>query len=140
MTPMKIHVNRIPFEGMREDVEYNPAEMDIARFDVKPEAVSLSSFVTKAGSDEVVVDADVQGKLTLSCARCLEPFPAPLRAHAVLSYHVKPTDVLDITDDIRQEIMLAYPMVPVCRPDCKGLCKICGQNLNNASCPHQLTT
>ena len=48
----------------------------------------------------------------------------------------KERDVVDITDDVRQEIMLAYPMIPVCRPDCKGLCSVCGQNLNAGPCQH----
>ena len=136
---MKIQVNRIPFEGLHEDVAYNPAELDITRFDVQPERVALSAMVTKA-ADEVIVDATIRGELTLTCARCLEPFPAPLQAHTVLDYHVQPTDIVDITEDIRQEILLAYPMIPVCDPECRGLCKICGQNLNAASCAHQLAT
>ncbi|MBI2174769.1 MAG: DUF177 domain-containing protein [Candidatus Omnitrophica bacterium] len=61
-----------------------------------------------------------------------------LDVKAMSSYHVAPTDVVDITDDVRQEIILAYPMIPVCREDCKGLCISCGQNLNVAACSHQM--
>ena len=136
---MKIQVNRIPPEGLHEDVAYDPAELDIARFDIQPERVALSAVIMKAATD-VIVDATIRGELTLTCGRCLEPFHEPLQTRALLNYEVQPTDVLDITEDIRQEVLLAYPMVPVCQPECRGLCKICGQNLNTASCAHQLAT
>lgn len=136
---MKIHVNRVPFEGVHEETAYDPKALDIERFDVHPgDLVRMSSFISKA-ADELIVQATIQCQLGLSCARCLQTFEAPLQTSATLSYEVQPTDVVDITDDVRQEIMLAYPMIPLCREDCKGLCAICGQNLNVASCPHQET-
>ena len=45
-------------------------------------------------------------------------------------------EMVDITDDVRQEIILAYPMIPICAPGCKGLCPACGWNLNQGSCVH----
>jgi len=133
---MKIHVNRIPFEGLHEEVNYDPKVLDVDRFDVHLEApVSVSSFITKA-DQEIVVQADIRGVLRLSCARCLGSFERPLVTAASLSYQAGPTDVVDITEDIRQEIILAYPMIPICQQDCKGLCAVCGENLNAASCQH----
>ncbi|MBU1147145.1 MAG: DUF177 domain-containing protein, partial [Candidatus Omnitrophica bacterium] len=51
-----------------------------------------------------------------------------------VNYEVNPGDILEIDDDIRQEIILDSPMKVVCRPDCKGLCPNCGQNLNVGKC------
>ena len=134
---MKIHVNRIPFEGLHEDMTYDPSALDLERNDLKlQEPIALSAFITKA-EDALVVQADIACRLHLSCARCLEAFEAPLQTSATLSYHVHPTDVVDITEDIRQELILAYPMIPLCRRTCKGLCPACGQNLNLQTCPHQ---
>lgn len=45
-----------------------------------------------------------------------------------------PDLVLDITEAVRQHLLLAVPMVPVCRPDCRGLCPRCGKNLNEKDC------
>ena len=134
---MKIHVNRIPAEGYQEDAAYEPSLLDLDRHDVHFEQpIEVSSLITKA-AEEVVVRARIRGTARLCCARCLEPFHSPLETEAMLSYHAAPADVLDITDDIRQEIILAYPMIPVCRAQCKGLCPACGQNLNVAGCSHQ---
>lgn len=45
-----------------------------------------------------------------------------------------PDLVLDVTEAVRQHLLLAVPMVPVCRPDCRGLCPRCGRNLNEQDC------
>ncbi|GAI19598.1 unnamed protein product, partial [marine sediment metagenome] len=42
--------------------------------------------------------------------------------------------VLDLAEAIRQYMMLAIPMKPLCREDCAGLCSRCGHNLNQGPC------
>ena len=134
---MKIYVNRIPDAGLREDTSYAPASLDAEREDLRLDApVVVSSFIVKT-EGELVVQATIHAQAQMTCARCLESFEAPLQASATLSYPVEPTDVIDITEDIRQELMLAYPMIPVCRPECRGLCTVCGENLNLGTCDHQ---
>jgi uncharacterized protein len=41
---------------------------------------------------------------------------------------------LDITDDIRDTLLLALPMKMLCTEDCRGLCAGCGANLNEEPC------
>lgn len=136
---MKIYVSRVPEQGLTEHATYNPAELDMERFDIRlPESFEVDATITLA-EPELIVQADIHCPLTMTCARCLEEFKTEIAPDAIFSYKVAPTDVVDITDDVRQEIMLAYPMIPVCRPDCKGLCRYCGQNLNVATCSHQAT-
>ncbi|MCE9615358.1 MAG: DUF177 domain-containing protein [Lentisphaerae bacterium] len=43
-------------------------------------------------------------------------------------------DCVDLTGDIREAMILAFPGYPVCSPECKGLCATCGVNLNEAAC------
>jgi uncharacterized protein len=134
---MKIHVNRVPEEGLKEHATYDPAALDMDREDIHAqEPLEVDAFATKA-DEELVVDVDIKAPLRMNCARCLEEFTSVLSADALFTYTVEPTDVVDITDDVRQEIMLAYPMVPVCGPGCKGLCPVCGQNRNRVDCGHQ---
>jgi len=42
--------------------------------------------------------------------------------------------VADLTDMVRQELLLALPMKPLCSEECKGLCPRCGVNLNIETC------
>ena len=41
---------------------------------------------------------------------------------------------LDLTEVLRQYVITQRPMKPLCRPDCRGLCQICGGNLNERQC------
>jgi uncharacterized protein len=43
-------------------------------------------------------------------------------------------ETIDILPLVRDTILLAVPIAPVCRADCKGLCPICGTNLNTNQC------
>ena len=133
---MKIHVNRIPAEGLREHASYDPTTLDMDCFDIRLiEPFEVEAFITKV-DQELIVEVDVRAPLHLTCARCLEEFTSLIVAGAVFSYKVQPSDIVDIAEDVRQEIILAYPMIPICRVDCKGLCKACGQNLNVSLCSH----
>lgn len=139
MTAMKIHVNRVPEEGLHERAIYDPRAMDMDRLDIRLQrSFEVDALITKA-DQELVVNADIRCPVHMTCARCLDEFDQSLATRAFFSYHVHPTDVVDITDDVRQEIILAYPIIPVCRPDCKGLCPSCGQNLNRATCSHSVS-
>ena len=133
---MKIHVNRVPDEGLTEHASYDPQPLDMERSDIRlDQPFEVDALITKT-DDELVVRTKIRCPLRCSCARCLEEFRSMVATDGIFSYTVRPTDVVDITEDVRQEIILAYPMIPVCRPDCKGLCSACGQNLNIAACPH----
>ena len=134
---MKIYVNRVPEEGLSDRALYDPAPLDMAREDIRlPEPFEVETFVTKV-DEELVVKAAIRCPLHMICARCLEEFIWTVETDALFSYTVQPSDVVDITDDVRQEIILAYPMIPICRPTCQGLCPVCGRNRNGAPCGHR---
>jgi uncharacterized protein len=41
---------------------------------------------------------------------------------------------IDLDPVVREQLILALPPYPVCREDCKGLCAVCGTNLNEKEC------
>jgi DUF177 domain-containing protein len=95
----------------------------------------------------------VQGKLRAvtpaECVRCLADFVQPLEIDFTELYafssnsvtesglYVPENGLLDLAPLIRDEMYLAIPISPVCKPDCKGLCPICGENLNETTCHHE---
>ena len=134
---MKIHVSRIPEHGVQEHASYDPSLLDMEREDIHlKQPFEVDAFITKADK-ELMVKVDIRCPVMLTCGRCLEEFQVMIAPDALFSYAVQPTDVVDITEDVRQEIILAYPMIPVCCPDCKGLCQTCGANLNREPCGHE---
>ena len=66
------------------------------------------------------------------CARCLKPYKHPLKlenwaCHLPLEGEemvVVTNDCVDLTPYIREDIVLAFPQHPLCRPDCSGLAGI----------------
>jgi len=44
---------------------------------------------------------------------------------------------IDLSPIIREYMLLETPIKPLCKPDCLGLCIICGENLNAIACEHE---
>jgi len=131
---MKIKINDIPKDGLELTESQDAGALDLARDDLRfVSPVDISAFISR-DKDEVYARITAKGKLEITCARCLSPYRIDLKKDFDLSYDVKGKRILDLADDIRQEIILDYPMKIVCKPDCKGLCPNCGQNLNIAKC------
>ena len=105
--------------------------------------------------NDIRVRADYTGDFELLCARCVEPVPQHLSGNFDLIF--RPTGVDDapgehaitpdeteigyyqesgllLEDVVREQVLLSLPTRTLCKPDCKGLCPRCGQNLNNATC------
>lgn len=132
---MKIEIPKIPFEGIRLQEEINPArlelESDIARCAGPLVVVADVAKITNV----VTVHLTLHGRLHLLCSRCLEEFETPIEKKLQLNYPVDKGElVLDLNPDIRQELMLEYPLQAFCSPQCQGLCPRCGKNLNQGKC------
>jgi len=85
---------------------------------------------------ELLVDGTLSAALALRCRRCDCTFAGALEG--VVYHYDQELDPLpesvDLTDDIREAMLLAFPSYPVCRESCKGLCAQCGANLNEGAC------
>jgi len=83
------------------------------------------------------------------CVQCLADFEQSLEIDFTELYaftsnsltesglYVPENGLLDLAPLIWDEMFLAIPISPVCKPDCKGLCPICGENLNETICHHK---
>lgn len=134
---MKIKINDIPKEGLELEELQDVASLDLARNDLKfVSPIAIRAFLTR-DKDEVYAHVAVGGKLEAICARCLLSYGLDFKKEFDFDYDVKGKTTLDLTEDIRQEIILEYPLKLLCKPDCKGLCQICGKNLNEGECGHK---
>ena len=91
---------------------------------------------------------DFTATQVVECGRCLETFN--LRLHTefeeIFTFHNRPLSedeqvipedgFIDFEPLIRDYLLLEMPINPVCQPDCRGLCNVCGQNLNEEECVH----
>jgi uncharacterized protein len=104
-------------------------------------------------AEGVLVTATVTGPLAGECARCLEPFTAPLkvrfqelfvRADEVAvdeedgadNYGLEGSGLLDLEPALRDAIVLELPLSPRCEDGCQGLCAECGVRLSDAEPGH----
>ena len=87
-----------------------------------------------AGAD-LIVTGSASVPLATVCARCLDDIRVPISVKNLCFHFEKVRDLeVDLTEDVREELLLAVPSCFYCSPDCKGICPMCGANLNHASC------
>jgi uncharacterized protein len=73
------------------------------------------------------------------CCRCLKQCSSKIDKHFNMEYPLdKSEQFVDITEDIRSEIILDYPVKFLCKVDCQGLCPKCGKDLNEGKCNCQM--
>jgi uncharacterized protein len=90
----------------------------------------------------------MEASISLDCVRCLMPyqqtlqlalddlfaFPPGRESDPLLS--IPESGILDLNPIVREYFLLDIPIQPLCRKDCKGLCPVCGGNLNESDCNH----
>ena len=93
-------------------------------------------FFLQVISMELIVNGKVTTEIELVCSRCGEFFSTSIQLSSFLrAYELTPTtDVVDITEGIREEILLEIPGFPLCATTCKGRCPHCGVNRNQERC------
>lgn len=158
---MIVNVAPLLKEPIGEQVEYHVAESPI---DPKGEnsglleagAVSIDAEIVGTHTNPgVYFEGAADASLQATCSRCLIPIETPVHADFAEQFYARfgvesgqplgeaPTDAktigsdfrVDLTPLLREELFLAAPFAPLCRPDCKGLCEECGDDLNQR--PHR---
>jgi uncharacterized protein len=94
------------------------------------------------------VQGEFRGEKTEECVRCLTQFWQPLQTyfdelfafdHRSMSESgllIPEEGIIDLAPLVREYLLIEVPIKPICRPDCKGLCPVCGENLNEVGCEH----
>lgn len=122
------------------DYSFVPDDTDIIWGPVKVESKieNRAGIVTFSGKTDFIISAD--------CDRCAEKFNREMTVdfeHILVSevqneendeYILVEGMKLDVDSLLREDILLSLPTQLLCSPDCKGLCHICGANLNKKQC------
>jgi uncharacterized protein len=130
-------VVRAPLEDLATPVAEVPPDRPVT-VDVEVESVVEGLLVTGTVSATAVV----------RCVRCLraldQEVEVEVRELFALEggddedegYAVLPDDRLPLDTMARDALVLAFPAFPLCRPDCAGLCPVCGADRNTHDCGH----
>lgn len=126
----------------------SPKEIGLEENEEFSHIIHITHHINKVGH-EVFIKADVETALSLQCDVCLDSFLSDVKitVDVILTsdsdlsereddVYLVPdvTSEVDITDSIRQSLLIEIPFQKKCRPDCKGLCSTCGANLNAGEC------
>ncbi len=110
----------------------------------------VSLTITNKGEKVLLIEGETALTVMIPCDRCLEDVPTPLQLKFEKEVDMKQTsqeriDALDESDyidgynlDVDRlvygELLVNWPAKVLCREDCKGICNVCGQNLNHGVC------
>lgn len=110
--------------------------------------------ITNRENRQLFIQGEVDFTVSIPCSRCLEDVPTDvhfridkelrLENSVIKDDEMEDTDYLiglnlDIDKLVYGEILVNWPMKVLCKEDCKGICKVCGMNLNKGNCDCQRT-
>ncbi|MCX6909329.1 MAG: DUF177 domain-containing protein, partial [Verrucomicrobia bacterium] len=84
----------------------------------------------------LVVTGRVWTRVGVTCVRCLKDAQRAVEVRDFVVHReiAQTEDFADLTENLREDILLALPQNPLCSKDCRGLCPVCGQDLNERTC------
>ncbi len=158
-----LHLNEIPNEGLSLSCDVHADDLALGPEDVRiPGGLAMSVNAVKAGTT-VHVTGTLSGTARRQCVRCLKEYDDALWLPIVGEYqqdadlkskpvgresperpgedegtddegYVYTGEEIELADMLREHVILAEPMQPLCHEDCRGLCPVCGQDLNVRRC------
>lgn len=155
---MFFNLRELELRKIRFDEDFPAGEID---FDanlvrqVGPLQVTGIAELLNNTLGEIRVRGHVSAEMEVSCDRCLEPTGFPVDSDFDLFYRPTPEEEIphdlaidegeaeigfyegpgiELSDVVREFVLLSLPMQQICSEDCLGICPKCGQNRNTASC------
>jgi uncharacterized protein len=160
---MRFKINEIGDGGLPVNVSVTTEWLASACPDIDgrtaADGLTFRGQITPAG-DDYLLRGELVGDLQMQCARCLEPALVHVDVPMTVTFvpagteDVEPEsddegdlDVvtfkggeIDLSDELRDGLMLAIPFNPLCDEACRGLCPLCGGNRNIVPCTHAAAT
>jgi uncharacterized metal-binding protein YceD (DUF177 family) len=135
----------------------------VEEFEVPPTTVEEDDFQARIGAlriratncgASIRIEGRFSSRVPLECSRCLTTFEEtiaqpidesiPIRFGGPQAEELEAADEydvsilresrLDVVELVRQEILTALPMIPLCSPECPGLCPTCGEPKGSCAC------
>lgn len=140
----------LSFSGHADDDSYSLGSHEFSL----PSGIDFDLVLTNAG-DGILVTGMLRAHVAGVCDRCLDPAEMDISAEVAEYYLfeelgqleqdedddldyalVAPDNTIDLSDALLLALLMETPFVVLCSEDCKGLCPMCGENLNEVDCGH----
>lgn len=126
------------------------------RADLGDAAADVELYASEGAHADIFARGALSGRLVVACSRCVDRVEVAISETLAVSFlpsdrvpddddieglteddeDVYPYEgeSLDLTTLFRERLIMAVPYAPLCKPDCKGLCTVCGAELNAKEC------
>jgi uncharacterized protein len=150
LSPLRLNVGFV----VHQSVGYNrDFSIDVDKIHLPPDLdlidLSGTARVTRTPQG-LLVQLKMGATVMAQCVRCLSDFQQRLsidftELYAFTQRSVTDSELIlpedghiDLTPLVRECMLLEVPISPLCSSSCKGLCPVCGENLNETNCDHGL--
>jgi len=153
-----VSIAKIPEAGLEFQAEVTAAHIQLppANEVELPNPVQVRGRFSKV-AEQVYFQGTTSGTLAVSCSRCLDLIHSDFAVQIRVVYlppstglHIEGEEGVDAEDEldlythdgisvdlrppVHDHVLLAFPIQPLCRPECAGLCQVCGGNRNEVPC------
>lgn len=157
MEPIRVKLEDIKQEGVNLALDIEPSELELEELeDVKVSGNLAGEASVRRSGKKIVVNLRLEFTLVMPCSRCLKDTERRFSESEKFTLittppslppeqHLEEEDLttvffsgeeIDLAPLFREMVILAIPMKVLCKPDCKGLCPVCGADRNEETCGH----
>lgn len=159
-----IHIDQLKDKEQRFEFQEQPEAFPVLADMINAKACVFSTPIkTRLRAyrigDIVEVEGYLETVVRLACSRCLSEYETSIASHFAMTYvqenpdspekppnedkEIGPDDIglvpfrgedINLMDAIQEQVVIAFPIKPLCREKCKGLCLKCGAVLNEGDC------
>lgn len=149
-SPLRLNVGFIVYQtiGYTRDFDFDIPHIFLSP-DLNLTHLTGTARVTRT-QQGLLIQVKMSARIQTECVRCLSEFSQSLiidfselyafnyRSTTEAGLILPEDGKIDLTPLIREYMLLEIPINPICRPNCKGLCPVCGEDLNQVDCGHHL--
>ena len=130
-------------------IEMSVFQTSVGKYEIS-EKEDVHILIKHVKDRELEISGNARLVIVIPCDRCLDAVPTEFRLEFVKNIDLSVSDDeqeddldeknyidgynLDVDKLLYNEILIGWPMKILCSEDCKGICNVCGQNLNKGSC------
>jgi len=132
---LTLEIQKIPPEGESLAGALLPSEIDLELHGMSVRGGLEYDLRAEVVSHELIVHGKLRLPVEFTCSRCLKQFASEIRVEQ-FRYNTKVSekDIIDLTENLREDIIIALPLKPLCGDECRGICPRCGKDRNVEQC------